>query len=100
MDENKITGVTESGFAFSYDKRILSDWRFMELLGAITDENSTDIAKVNCYTRLVTMLLGEKQKKALLDHVAQANEGYAPMDKVEEVLKEIMFTKSEHEIKN
>lgn len=100
MDDNKVTGVTGSGFAFSYDKRVLSDWRFMELLGAISDENSPEIAKVNGYTRLVTMLLGEEQKRALLDHVAKENDGFAPMDKVEKVLNEIMFATSEHEIKN
>lgn len=100
MDENKVEGVTESGFAFSYDKRVLSDWRFMELLGEISDENSAEIAKVNGYTRLVTMLLGEKQKKALLEHVARENDGFAPMDKVEKVLNEIMFSSAKREIKN
>ena len=100
MDENRITGVTESGFAFSFDKRVLSDWRFMELLGILSDENVTEMDKVNGYTRLVTMLLGAEQKKALLEHVSKENDGFAPMDKVEKVLNEIMFASAAHEIKN
>lgn len=81
----KITGKTKSGFSYSFDNRILTDWDFISLLGTITDEEKKDSEKITNLQKLLKLILGDEQTKALIDHIRDMNDGFAP---IEEVMKE------------
>lgn len=82
----KITGKTKSGFSFSYDQRILTDWDFITLLGTLTDEGKKETEKIANMQRLLKFILGDEQTNELIEHIRTQNEGYAP---IEEVMKEL-----------
>lgn len=81
----KTTGKTSSGFSYSFDKRILTDWDFISILGTITDEEKKDTEKISNVQKLLKLILGDEQTKALIDHIRKSNDGFAPL---EEVIKE------------
>lgn len=81
----KITGKTKTGFSYSFDNRILTDWDFITLLGTITDEEKKDSEKITNLQKLLRLILGEKQTNDLIDHIRDMNDGFAPL---EEVMKE------------
>lgn len=81
----KITGKTKTGFSYSFDNRILTDWDFISLLGTITDEEKKDSEKITNLQKLLKLILGEKQTNDLIDHIRDMNDGFAPL---EEVMKE------------
>lgn len=77
-----IKGTLKSGFEFEIEESALDN---MELLDAIaeTEENTFAIGKV------ATLLLGEKQKKALYDHL-RTDAGNIPTEVFANALVEIM----------
>ena len=93
-----VTGKTESGFEYSYDKRILSDWRFTK---AIAKSKSKDkLERLASVTEIADLMLGQDGMDRLIRHVQSQNDGFAPADIVEKMLIEIMKGKSEEEVKN
>lgn len=88
----KTTGKTSSGFSYSFDKRILTDWDFISILGTITDEEKKDTEKISNLQKLLKLILGDEQTKALIDHIRKSNDGFAPL---EEVMKEFAEITSE-----
>lgn len=82
----KITGKTQSGFEYSFDKRVLTDWDFISLLGTLTDKEIKESEKLSNMRKLLFIVLGEEQGMNLIKHIRELNDGYAPM---EEVMKEI-----------
>lgn len=88
-----ITGKTKSGFEFSYDKRILTDWRFIT---AISDSQSKDDSKkISGVTNMVELLLGADGMESLSAHIASVNDGYVPIEAVMEEIKEILNNSKE-----
>lgn len=81
----KITGKTKTGFSYSFDKRILTDWDYISLLGTITDEETKDSEKIINTQKLLKLILGDEQTNALINHIRDMNDGFAPL---EEVMKE------------
>ncbi len=81
----KITGKTSSGFSYSFDNRILTDWDFVSLLGSITDEEKKEAEKIASLQKLLKLILGESQTSDLVKHIRDLNDGFAPL---EEVMKE------------
>ena len=81
-----ITGKTSSGFEYSYDKRVLTDWDFVSLLGTLTDKDIKESVKLANVRKLLFFVLGEEQTNSLISHVRELNDGFAPM---EEVMKEV-----------
>lgn len=81
----KITGKTSSGFSYSFDNRILTDWDFVSLLGSITDEEKKEAEKIASLQKLLKLILGESQTSDLIKHIRDLNDGFAPL---EEVMKE------------
>lgn len=57
-----VSGTTSSGFAVKVDPEVIQDMEFIEL-AAEAQNNGLLLPK------LIEMVLGEKQKKALYDHV-------------------------------
>lgn len=90
----KITGKTATGFEYSYDERILTDWSFVALLGKITDDSKKDTEKLAIMQSLFSMILGEKQTDDLIDHVRNLNDGFAPIDEVMKEFGEITSRKN------
>ena len=72
---------TSTGFKFKVDEGVLDD---MELLDAISELEDNPLK----ITRVVTLLLGEKQKKALYDHVRNDN-GRVPAEALSKEIVEI-----------
>lgn len=91
----KITGKTSTGFEYSFDKRIVTDWGFMTLLQkvmTISEEKNAD--KLKIMQDLILMTLGEEQSERLIDHVRTYNDGFAPIDVVMKELGEIIESKN------
>ena len=62
-----IEGKTNTGFAFSLNEEVLDDYELVEALCDVDDGNFGSIVKV------VDMLLGGEQKKALKEHIRSLN---------------------------
>lgn len=58
-----VKGTTKSGFSYEIDEEILDDYEFLEILLKI------DEGEVAFSIKMVDMLLGEKQKNRLKEHV-------------------------------
>jgi len=84
-----MQGVTESGFKFKVNDNALKN---MELVEAIA-EVDTNLLRL---PGLLTMLLGDEQKKKLYDHV-RAKDNTVPMDKVAAEVVAILHAMGEKE---
>ena len=78
-----IKGMTTTGFKFEISDEATNDYEILELLGELDDGHTEKIPKI------INKLLGEEQKKELLDHIRNPN-GRVPMDKMIDELKEIL----------
>lgn len=76
-----IKGKTASGFVYEIDEHRLDDMELLELV-AEADENMTLMPKV------LSKLLGKKQKKRLYDFCREKN-GNVPVEKTVRVMEEI-----------
>lgn len=76
-----IKGKTPSGFTYEIDEHRLDDMELLELV-AEADENMTLMPKV------LSKLLGKKQKKRLYDFCREKN-GNVPVEKTVRVMEEI-----------
>lgn len=75
-----IEGKTASGFAFSVDERVVTDFTFLELLTHLDGQ---------AILALPGRLLGEAGKAALIEHCRDA-EGYVPTARITEECIEIV----------
>lgn len=57
-----VKGTTKSGFAFSVDPEVVRDMEFVELAAAAREDGLLLPA-------IITMVLGDKQKKKLYEHI-------------------------------
>ena len=89
-----ITGKTTSGFEYSFDSRVLTDWDFITLLGTLTDKDVSDSVKLPNMKKLLFLVLGEEQTNNLIYHIRELNDGYAPIDEVIKEVGEITSTKN------
>ena len=90
----KITGKTQSGFEYSFDKRVLTDWDFVSLLGTLTDKDTKESEKLANMRKLLFIVLGEEQTNSLINHIRGLNDGYAPIEEVMKELGEITSVKN------
>lgn len=77
-----MKGTTRSGFAFEVDENAFND---MEVVDVLSSEEMHSTYKMSF---LVSRVLGEKQKKALYDHLRDAS-GRVPVDAVEREMEDI-----------
>lgn len=77
-----IIGKTTSGFEFSINEKALDNMELVDALAGI-EENVLSFSKV------VKLLLGEEQKKALYDFLRD-EDGIVPSGKVSEAISEIL----------
>ena len=90
----KITGKTSSGFEYSYDPRVLTDWDFVSLLGTLTDKDVKEAEKITNMRKLLFFILGEEQTNNLIKHIRELNDGFAPIDEITKELGEITSSKN------
>ena len=83
-----LKGTTPTGFDFAIEDANLNNYELVELIGEL-DENPLVIPRV------VNLLLGKEQAKALKDHVRV--DGKVPTDKMTAELENIFTSK---QIKN
>lgn len=84
------SGVTSSGFPFEFDERNADDMRFVDLIAETMSEDASEFDKIYAASKLLSMLLGEDQKKRLYDHIGQSYNGRVPYADLEKALAEIM----------
>lgn len=84
-----LKGTTESGFAYEIPDETLNDYELFELIAEV-DTNPLLLPK------LVVKLLGEDQKKSLMDHVRNEY-GIVKIDSMSQEVMEIFKSK---ELKN
>jgi len=89
-----ITGKTSTGFEYTIDKRVLTDWDFVSLLGTLTDKEIKESVKLANMRKLLFIVLGEEQTNSLISHVRDLNDGYAPIEEVMKELGEITSVKN------
>lgn len=96
MAEEKITGKTSSGFEYSIDKRVLTDMEVVDDIYEIFHDNQESML-----SPLLTKILGKDQKKALYDHVRDAD-GFVSTQLVCTELGEILngAGKQDSDVKN
>lgn len=91
-------GITRTGFECEFDERITDDMRFLDLLADLMDEDLSETDAVIKTSKLITMLLGKDNKKALYDHIAKLNDGFVPSTVIMGEVFDIM--KADGDIKN
>lgn len=82
-----LKGTTKSGFKFELDEEDLNDYELFELIAGV-GENQFLLPK------LVTKLLGEEQKKRLIDHV-RTPDGRVPMTVIDKEITDIFSLSKE-----
>ena len=85
-----INGKTKSGFKYSIDENVIADFEFIENLENVM-ENGVGLSKT------LVILLGEKQKKALINYVRDKKTKRVP---IKNVMKEVEDILSNPKIKN
>ncbi len=85
-----IDGKTKSGFKYSIDENVITDFEFIENLENVM-ENGVGLSKT------LVILLGEKQKKALINYVRDKKTKRVP---IKDVMKEVEDILSNPKIKN
>lgn len=85
-----INGKTKSGFRYSIDENVITDFEFIENLENVMD-NGAGLSKA------LIILLGEKQKKALINYVRDKKTKRVP---IKNVMKEVEDILSNPKIKN
>ncbi len=83
-------GTTSTGFAYEYDEHRLDDFRFVDTLVLIQDADTSAFDRIVGVSKLLSMILGEDQKKALYTHIGAAYDGRVPLADAEKALEDIM----------
>lgn len=86
----KIKGKTKSGFEYSLDVERLENYEVIEAIAELNED-------ISAMPKLLNLILGEEQKKKLLDHLRD-KEGIVKVSKLETEIFEIF--NSAKELKN
>lgn len=82
-----LRGKTESGFTYEIDEEVMDDYDFLEILCKIDDGDTALTVK------MVDMLLGEKQKEELKNHLRTENGRVSAKKMLAEVMEIFRETK-------
>lgn len=93
-------GVTSTGFAYEFDETRLDDMRFVDILANVLGDEASEFDKISGVSKLITMLLGKEQKKALYEHIGSTHDERVPRADLEAALEEIMSSAGEDAEKN
>lgn len=82
-----VSGTTKSGFNYTVNEEIRTDWRFVR---ALADADSKDASRqLSGATRMVELLLGSDGEIELENHVAKEN-GIVPTELIINEVKDIL----------
>jgi len=85
-----IKGTTKSGFVFEYEETTFDDMRVVDMLAMLEDAEEPILKRIAATSKLLRMILGEKQKTALYEHIGKQYGGRVPPEEAANVLAEIM----------
>ena len=91
---NEITGKTSTGFEYSYDKRVLTDWDYITTLGEMTSESASNPERLKATQKIFYVLFGTEQTERLVQHVKGLNDGFAPIEALVSEFTEIVEPKN------
>lgn len=83
-----ITGTTSQGFKFKVNEKLLNDWRFVKAIRRSESDDQGE--RLLGVTDIIYMLLGEEQSDKLAEHIAEQNNGIAPVDSMYKAVIEIL----------
>ena len=78
------------GFSYEIDDERLDDIRIVECISTVMDENAPQFERITAATKLLTLLLGKKQKDALYAHLGKEHDGRVPVDLVTKFFTDIL----------
>jgi hypothetical protein len=81
-------GTTSNGFHFEFDEARADDMRFVDLIVASMDENTPEFERITAASKMIEMLLGKEQKKALYEHL-RGEDGRVHVQAVSDALTDI-----------
>lgn len=86
---------TSTGFEAEMNEKKVSDYRFLEYtVQSIKGED--DYEKITGFMGMVDSLFSKEDKKRLIDHVAEANNGICDINLLNDEFKEIFETLKEN----
>lgn len=87
-NSNKVKVKTNSGFECEIDTRIVKDWKFVKAIQKTTSDDP-QVQMAGSY-EVVHLFLGESNENALIKHIESLNDGYCPMDVMDQEVKEML----------
>ena len=92
------SGITSTGFAYSFDPQNANDMHVLVHVQAVADPEATPAQRMKALIELPKLLIGKDQTAALYKHLEDLHEGRVPPVELERELLEIL--KSEDDGKN
>ena len=87
-NSNKVKVKTNSGFECEIDTRMVKDWRFVRAIQKTTSDDP-QVQMAGSY-EVVHLFLGDKNEDALIKHIESLNDGYCPMEAIDNEVKEML----------
>lgn len=84
-----IEGKTSSGFEFSVNENIKTDWRFVKAISKAGSSKGNEIVNIEGLVDLVTLLLGPDGEERLCTHL-QREDGTISLHLVNVEVREIL----------
>ena len=79
---------TKSGFVCEVDENRANDWRFVKAIQKTTsDDPQTQMA--GSYD-VIHLILGDENEDALIKHIESLNDGYCPVEAIDNEVKEML----------
>lgn len=88
-----MTGTTKSGFMFTIDERVKTDWDFLKTVNMLK-ENPNNFMLLD---KVLISVLGENGYNGLIEHIKKNNDGFCPVEILSREFIEII--NSDNEIK-
>lgn len=88
MENNIIKGTTKRGFKFAIDKRIIKDYRFVEIISKTNSEDENE--QLINVTKMVDLLFNDKKKKEEFLNFLSDEDGFVDSETVLSEVAEII----------
>lgn len=88
MENNIIKGTTKRGFKFAIDKRIIKDYRFVEIISKTNSEDENE--QLINVTKMVDLLFHDKKKKEEFLNFLSDEDGFVDSETVLSEVAEII----------
>ncbi|MCQ2087969.1 MAG: hypothetical protein MJZ37_07935 [Bacilli bacterium] len=82
-----VKGKTKTGFEFEVDERIKNDWRVVHAIADIQSKDESII--VPAMVKLIKLIINN-QEEALMEHIANNNEGFVPTNALYAEISDIL----------